>query len=77
MATNRQARTEEVQLLVAKGAEQGYLTHSEINDLLPDDVVEPEQLEEVLGVLSSLNIQVLDAPPDADTLLLSDGATAT
>lgn len=74
MATNRQARTAEVQLLVAKGAEQGYLTHSEINDLLPDDVVEPEQLEEVLGVLTSLNIQVLDAPPDADTLLLSDGS---
>ena len=74
MATNRQALEREIKLLVAKGIEQGYLTHSEINDSLPDDVVDPEQLEEVLGVMSGMGIEVLDAPPDADTLLLSDGS---
>ncbi|MDQ6647872.1 MAG: RNA polymerase sigma factor RpoD [Pseudomonadota bacterium] len=62
----------EIKALIAKGLEQGYLTYAEINDHLPDDVVDPEQIEDIMAVLKGVGIEVHDAAPDTDTI--SDGA---
>src|SRR5690606_23669404 len=56
--------------------EQGYLTYAEVNDHLPDDLVDPEQIEDIIGMINSMGIQVHETTPDAETLLLageSDG----
>ncbi|MEO6800514.1 MAG: RNA polymerase sigma factor region1.1 domain-containing protein, partial [Rhodanobacter sp.] len=62
----------EIKALIAKGLEQGYLTYAEINDHLPDDVVDPEQIEDIMAVLKGVGIEVHDAAPDTDTI--SDNA---
>src|SRR6185437_5919151 len=48
--------------------EQGYLTYAEINDHLPDDIVDPEQIEDIMAVLKGVGIEVHDAAPDGDTV---------
>ena len=62
----------EIKALIAKGLEQGYLTYAEINDHLPDDIVDPEQIEDIMAVLKGVGIEVHDAAPDTDTI--ADGA---
>ncbi len=62
----------EIKALISKGLEQGYLTYAEINDHLPDDVVDPEQIEDIMAVLKGVGIEVHDAAPDTDTI--ADGA---
>ncbi|HEY8585172.1 MAG TPA: RNA polymerase sigma factor RpoD [Rhodanobacter sp.] len=62
----------EIKALISKGLEQGYLTYAEINDHLPDDIVDPEQIEDIMAVLKGVGIEVHDAAPDTDTI--SDGA---
>ncbi|WP_233840536.1 RNA polymerase sigma factor RpoD [Dyella sp. 2HG41-7] len=58
----------EIKALISKGLEQGYLTYAEINDHLPDDIVDPEQIEDIMAVLKGVGIDVHDAAPDADPL---------
>ncbi|WP_426661811.1 RNA polymerase sigma factor RpoD [Rhodanobacter aciditrophus] len=58
----------EIKALIAKGLEQGYLTYAEINDHLPDDIVDAEQIEDIMAVLKGVGIEVHDAAPDADPL---------
>ncbi|WP_243040465.1 RNA polymerase sigma factor RpoD [Dyella sedimenti] len=65
----------EIKALISKGLEQGYLTYAEINDHLPDDIVDPEQIEDIMAVLKGVGIEVHDAAPDADPL--SDNAPGT
>ncbi|WP_266180166.1 RNA polymerase sigma factor RpoD [Dyella humicola] len=65
----------EIKALISKGLEQGYLTYAEINDHLPDDIVDPEQIEDIMAVLKGVGIEVHDAAPDADPL--SDTAPGT
>src|SRR3569623_3418875 len=62
----------EIKALISKGLEQGYLTYAEINDHLPDDIVDPEQIEDIMAVLKGVGIEVHDSAPDTDTI--SDGA---
>jgi len=62
----------EIKALITKGLEQGYLTYAEINDHLPDDIVDPEQIEDIMAVLKGVGIEVHDAAPDTDTI--ADGA---
>ncbi|HUW53812.1 MAG TPA: RNA polymerase sigma factor RpoD [Rhodanobacter sp.] len=62
----------EIKALISKGLEQGYLTYAEINDHLPDDIVDPEQIEDIMAVLKGVGIEVHDAAPDTDTI--ADGA---
>lgn len=63
----------EIKQLITKGLEQGYLTYAEINDHLPDDIVDPEQIEDIMAVLKGVGIEVHDAAPDTDTI--ADGAS--
>ncbi|WP_439258168.1 RNA polymerase sigma factor RpoD [Lonepinella sp. BR2271] len=62
----------QLQLLIAQGTEQGYLTFAEINDHLPEDLVEADQIDNIFQMFNDMGIQVLDSAPDADDLLLSD-----
>jgi|GEM_PF-3886422 RNA polymerase, sigma 70 subunit, RpoD len=75
MAT--QDQQSQIRELIARGKEQGYLTYAEVNDHLPDDIVEPEQIEDIIGMINDMGIPVHETAPDADTLLLSDGAVST
>src|SRR5690606_893396 len=60
--------------LISKGLEQGYLTYAEVNDHLPDDIVDPEQIEDIIGMINGMGIEVHEVAPDAETLLLSDSS---
>jgi len=62
--------------LITIGKEQGYLTYSEINDLLPEDLLTPEQIEPIVTILEELDIVVADEAPDADTLVMESGGRA-
>lgn len=59
--------------LIAKGKEQGYLTYSEVNDHLPEDISEPDQVEDIIQMINDMGIQVFEEAPDADTLLMEEG----
>ena len=56
--------------LIAKGKEQGYLTYSEVNDHLPESIVDPEQIEEIISMINNMGIVVHEVAPEADELLL-------
>jgi RNA polymerase primary sigma factor len=61
--------------LIVLGKERSYLTYAEINDHLPDDMLDAEQIESVISMINDMGIQVYDEAPDAETLLMSDAAT--
>ena len=65
----------EIKALISKGLEQGYLTYAEINDHLPDDIVDPEQIEDIMAVLKGVGIEVHDAAPDVDPLADKAGSS--
>ena len=69
--TERQAPQSDIKQLISKGLEQGYLTYAEVNDHLPDDVVDPEQIEDIIGMINGMGIEVHEVAPDAETLLLA------
>ncbi|HVS26328.1 MAG TPA: RNA polymerase sigma factor RpoD [Burkholderiales bacterium] len=60
--------------LIVLGKERGYLTYAEINDHLPDDMLDAEQIENIISMINDMGIQVYDEAPDAEVLLLSDAA---
>jgi RNA polymerase primary sigma factor len=70
-------RQSQLKLLIAKGKEQGYLTYSEVNDHLPSDIVDPEQIEDIVNMINDMGITVYEKAPDAESLLLSDSAVST
>ncbi|ODS62655.1 MAG: RNA polymerase sigma factor RpoD [Arenimonas sp. SCN 70-307] len=74
MANERPAQSE-IKQLISKGLEQGYLTYAEVNDHLPDDIVDPEQIEDIIGMINGMGIEVHEVAPDAETLLLSDSSS--
>ncbi len=69
-----EARRVRLKNLVMLGKERSYLTYAEINDHLPDEMLDAEQLETIIGMINDMGIQVYDTAPDAETLLMS-GAT--
>lgn len=73
MANERPAQQSDIKQLISKGLEQGYLTYAEVNDHLPDDLVDPEQIEDIIGMINGMGIDVHEVAPDAETLLLNDG----
>lgn len=58
--------------LIEKGREQGYLTYADVNDHLPDDISDPDQVDEIIGMINDLGLQVHETAPDADDLLLAE-----
>ncbi len=61
--------------LVAKGKEQGYLTYAEVNDHLPADMVDSDQIEDIIQMINDMGIQVFEQAPDQDTLMMSENST--
>jgi len=62
--------------LIAKGKEQGYLTYAEVNDHLPEEIVDPEQVEDIINMINDMGITVHEVAPDTESLVLTD-ASAT
>jgi RNA polymerase primary sigma factor len=69
-STHQQSRLKD---LIAKGKEQGYLTYSEVNDHLPQDISDPDQVEDIIQMINDMGIQVFESAPDADELLMAEG----
>tara|TARA_R110000868_G_scaffold411762_2_gene709270 strand:+ start:26826 stop:28631 length:1806 start_codon:yes stop_codon:yes gene_type:complete len=67
---NKQSRLKD---LIAKGKEQGYLTYAEVNDHLPEDISDPDQVEDIIQMINDMGIQVFENAPDADDLILAEG----
>lgn len=70
-----EARRMRLKILIGLGKERGYLTYAEINDHLPDDMLDAEQIEGIISMINDMGISVHDEAPDAETLLMSDAAT--
>jgi RNA polymerase primary sigma factor len=83
MATeHNQEQQSEIKTLIIKGKEQGYLTYAEVNDHLPDDIVDPEQIEDIIGMINDMGIEVHEVAPDTEAIMpetpvAADDDTAT
>ena len=73
MNQNQQSQLKD---LITKGKEQGYLTYAQVNDHLPDDIVDPEQIEDIVNMINDMGISVHEVAPEADSLILNDSASA-
>ncbi|WP_353250814.1 RNA polymerase sigma factor RpoD [Salinisphaera sp. T31B1] len=62
----------QLRLLIAHGKQKGYLTYAEVNDTLPDDIVDPEQIEDIVNMISDMGITVHESAPDDDSLLMNE-----
>lgn len=67
----------QLKLLVTRGKEQGYLTYAEVNDHLPEDVFDSDQIENIIQIINDMGIQVMEEAPDADDLMLAEDTTDT
>ena len=74
MNQNQQSQLKD---LITKGKDQGFLTYTQVNDHLPDDIVDPEQIEDIINMINDMGISVHEKAPDADTLILNDDAAST
>ncbi|MBL4911306.1 MAG: RNA polymerase sigma factor RpoD [Alteromonadaceae bacterium] len=72
MAAAPQSRLKE---LITKGKEQGYLTFDQVNDHLPQDIIDSDQVEDIVRMINDMGIQVFENAPDTDTLMMSEGNT--
>ncbi len=72
MSENQQSRLKE---LISRGREQGYLTYADVNDHLPEDISDPEQVEDIIRMINDMGINVYEVAPDEDSLLLADTNT--
>ncbi|QCI18622.1 RNA polymerase sigma factor RpoD [Buchnera aphidicola] len=67
----------QLKLLVTHGKEQGYLTYAEVNDHLPEDIIDSEQIDDIIQMINDMGIQVVEEAPDADDLILNEINTDT
>ncbi|MDP7591651.1 MAG: RNA polymerase sigma factor RpoD [Litorilituus sp.] len=70
-----QAPQSRLKELITKGKEQGYLTFAEVNDHLPQDIIDSDQVEDIVRMINDMGIQVFENAPDADTLMMSEANT--
>ena len=75
-AGNVSKQAQQLKELIARGKEQGFLTYAEVNDHLPNDIVDPEQIEDIVNMINDMGIAVHEKAPDVESITLSD-ATAT
>ena len=73
---NQEQQQSQLKQLIDKGKVQGYLTYAEVNDHLPSDIVDPEQIEDIISMINDMGIQVYEVAPDEDSLI-TDVAVAT
>ena len=65
-------RQSQLKLLIARGKEQGYLTYAQVNDHLPSEIVDPEQIEDIVNTINDMGIPVYEKAPDTESLLASE-----
>ncbi|MBU24517.1 MAG: RNA polymerase sigma factor RpoD, partial [Gammaproteobacteria bacterium] len=75
--TQTEQRQSRLKDLIAKGKEQGYLTYAEVNDHLPEEIADPDQVEDIIRMIGDMGISVGEEAPDDDQLLLGENSTAT
>jgi len=73
---NQEQQESQLKQLIAMGKEQGFLTYREVNDHLPDEIVDPEQIEDIISMINDMGIAVHEIAPDTDTLMLADPAAS-
>ncbi|MGS2717124.1 RNA polymerase sigma factor RpoD [Eionea flava] len=71
MSDNKQESR--IKLLIARGKEQGYLTYADVNDHLPEDISDPDQVEDIIQMINDMGIRVYETAPDAEEILMTDG----
>src|SRR6266853_743384 len=69
-------RQSQLKLLIARGKEQGYLTYAQVNDHLPSEIVDPEQIEDIVNTINDMGIPVYEKAPDTEALLASEESAA-
>ncbi|WP_293866694.1 RNA polymerase sigma factor RpoD [Steroidobacter sp.] len=69
-------RQSQLKLLIARGKEQGYLTYVEVNDHLPSEIVDPEQIEDIVNMINDMGIPVYEKAPESEALLLAEPVVA-
>ncbi|MET0117699.1 MAG: RNA polymerase sigma factor RpoD [Sedimenticola sp.] len=74
---NQEQQQSQLKQLIAKGKEQGFLTYAEVNDHLPDGIVEPEQIEDIIRMINDMGINVYESAPDIEDQNLTDNAVTT
>ena len=72
LAQNQQSRLKE---LISRGREQGYLTYAEVNDHLPDEISDPEQIEDIISMINDMGIAVHEQAPESDDLMAEGDVT--
>ncbi|WP_196139509.1 RNA polymerase sigma factor RpoD [Aliikangiella sp. G2MR2-5] len=72
--SSKVSQQSQLKLLITRGKEQGYLTYSEVNDHLPPDIVDPDQVEDIISMINDMGIQVFESAPEADALLMADSS---
>ncbi|HUQ09883.1 MAG TPA: RNA polymerase sigma factor RpoD [Steroidobacteraceae bacterium] len=70
-------RQSQLKLLIARGKEQGYLTYSQVNDHLPSEIVDPEQIEEIVNTINDMGIPVYEKAPDNESILAPEPSAPT
>ena len=70
-------RQSQLKRLIAKGKEQGFLTYGEVNDHLPSEIVDPEQIEDIVNMINDMGIPVYEKAPDVESLIMADSPVAT
>src|SRR3990167_9032565 len=73
---NQEQQKSRLKELIARGKEQGYLTYAEVNDHLPADITDPEQIEDIISMINDMGIRVSEEAPEAEELLLVEEAAA-
>ncbi len=76
MSGNAQQQSR-IKELIARGREQGYLTYAEVNDHLPEDISDPDQVEDIIQMINDMGISVFETAPDAEQLLITSGDSTT
>ncbi|MEI8572036.1 RNA polymerase sigma factor RpoD [Methylomonas sp. LW13] len=74
---NQEQQQSQLKQLIAKGKAQGYLTYAEVNDHLPSDIIDPEQIDDIIGMINDMGIQVYEVAPDDDDSLITSDAVVT
>ncbi len=71
-ASTPEDRQSQLKLLIARGKEQSFLTYAEVNDHLPSEIVDPEQIEDIVQMINDMGIPVYEKAPDAEALLMRE-----
>ncbi|MFL0798017.1 MAG: RNA polymerase sigma factor RpoD [Cellvibrionaceae bacterium] len=75
--SSSQPQQSRLRALIARGKEQGYLTYAEVNDHLPEDISDPDQVEDIIQMIGDMGIKVSETAPDAEEILMTEGDSST